>query len=48
MYNEPKANDALTRDNQNANNKSVEKAQKHNRSETSSHSHQEEEIERGC
>ena len=48
MYNEPKANDALTRDNQNANNQSVEKAKKHNKSETSTHSHQEEETEKGC
>ena len=48
MYNEPKANGALTRDNQNANNQSIEKAKKHNKSETSTHSHQEEEIEKGC
>ena len=39
---------ALTRENQNANNKSVEQVWKHNRSETSTHSHREEENERGC
>ena len=48
MYNEQKANGALTRENKNANNKSVEKAWKHNKSEISTHSHPEEEIERGC
>ena len=48
MYNEQKANGALIRENQNANNKSVEKVWKHNRFETSTHSHPEEEIERGC
>ena len=46
MYNEQKANGALTRENQNANNKSVEKALKHNRSKTSTHNHIEEEIEK--
>ena len=48
MYNEQKVNGALTRENQNTNNKSVEKALKYNRSETSTHSQGEEEIERGC
>ena len=31
MYNKQRANGALTRENQNANNKSVKKAKKHNR-----------------
>ena len=48
MYRKTKANGSLTRENQNANNKSVEKVQKHNKSKTSTHSHQEEGIERGC
>ena len=48
MYNEQKANGALTWENQNANNKSAEKAWKHYKSETSTHSHLEKEIERGC
>ena len=48
MYNEQKANGALTRENQDANNKSAEKAWKHNKSEISTHNHPEEEIERGC
>ena len=48
MYNEQKANGALTWENQNANNKSAEKAWKHNKSETSTDSHLEKEIERGC
>ena len=48
MYNEQKANSVLTRENQNANNKSAEKAWKHNKSEISTNSHPEEEIERGC
>ena len=48
MYNEQKANGALTRENQKANNRNAEKAEKHNRSETSTHSHREEENERGC
>ena len=48
MYNEQKANGALTWENQNANNKSAEKAWKHNKSETSTHSHLEKEIERDC
>ena len=39
---------ALTRENQNDDNKSVEQVWKHNRSETSTHSHREEENERGC
>ena len=47
MYNEQKANGTLTRENQNANNKSAEKVQKHNRSETLTYSHTEEEIEGG-
>ena len=41
MYNEQKANDALTRENHNANNKSAKKALKRNRSKTSIHSQQE-------
>ena len=48
MYNDQKANGALIRENQNANNKSAKKNIKHNKSETSTHSHPEEEIERGC
>ena len=44
-YDEQKANGALTRENQNANNKS---AKKHNRSKSSTHSQREGEIERGC
>ena len=48
MYNEQKSNGALTWENQNVNNKSAEKAWKHNKSETSTHSHLEKEIERGC
>ena len=44
-YDEQKANGALTRENQNANNKS---AKKHNRSKSSTHSQREREIERGC
>ena len=39
---------ALTRENQNDDNKSVEQVWKHNRSKTSTHSHREEEIGRGC
>ena len=41
MYNEQKANDALTRENHNANNKSAKKTLKRNRSKTSIHSQQE-------
>ena len=48
MYNEQKANGALTGGNQNANNKSAEKAWKHSKSETSTHNRLEKEIERGC
>ena len=48
MYNEQKANGVLIKENQNANKKSVEQVWKHNRSETSTHSHREEENERGC
>ena len=48
MYNEQKANGTLPKENQNANNKSAKKNIKHNKSETSTHSHPEEEIERGC
>ena len=47
MYNEQKANGALTRENQNVNNKSVENHKKHNSFETSTHSHPEEEIKGG-
>ena len=39
MYNEQKANGVLTRENQNANNKSAEKAKKYNRSEILTPSH---------
>ena len=42
-YDEQKANGALTRENQNANNKS---AKKHNRSKSSTHSQREKEIKR--
>ena len=38
----------MTRENQDANNKSAEKAWKHNKSEILTHNHPEEEIERGC
>ena len=41
MYNEQKANDTLTRENHNANNKSAKKTLKRNRSKTSIHSQQE-------
>ena len=43
-----KANGALTRENQNANNKNVEKSiKKHDRSKTLTHNHPKEEIEGG-
>ena len=48
MYNEQKANGVLTRENQNANNKSAEKAKKYNRSEILTPSHWDEGIDRGC
>ena len=48
MYNEQKANGALTRENQNAITKLQENEEKAHRSKSSTHSQQEEEIETGC